>query len=198
MQWVSQLTPEEKTAIANLKQLTASTYATAFTSTGSRRTQQEVANIASSLSQLGNLNQPYESYNTSLNNLHRLNQVGMANAYGAAQRLDDVPDNLKPLVNPIYLPEQRDEKGAMIRGRGQLYTGAGGDLASKESAPMASMAAPSATIAPTPAPSASQPQGGGEQLSDADLATARQLIARDGRAAVIAHLKAKGYDTTGL
>jgi hypothetical protein len=50
MQWVSQLTPEEKTAIANLKQLTASQYATAFTSTGSRRTQQEVQNIASSLS----------------------------------------------------------------------------------------------------------------------------------------------------
>ena len=159
MQFVAQLTPEEKTAIANLKQLTSSTYATAFTSTGSRRTQQEVANIASSLSQLGNFNQPYQSYDNSLNNLHRLNQIGAANAYGAAGRLDDVPDNLKPLVNPIYLPEQRDEKGNVVRARGPLYTGAGGDWATKATAPTISISAPSATIAPTPAPSSGDGSG---------------------------------------
>ena len=102
---MADLTPEEKTVVANLKQLTASQYATAFTSTGSRRTQSEVQNIAASLSQLGNLTQPYESYSRALGSLRNLNQTGMANAYGAAGRLDEVPDDLKPLVNSIYLPE---------------------------------------------------------------------------------------------
>jgi hypothetical protein len=177
------LSPEEQTAIANLKQLTSSQYATAFTSTGSRRTQQEVQNIASSLSQLGNLNQPYQGYMTSFNNVHKLNQTAMANAYGAAQRLDEVPDNLKPLVNPIYLPAQNDAKGNQVRGKGPLYTGAGGDWATK---PL--------QAEPQPAPAPAQTQ----QLSAADLAQAKALIARDGRDAVVAHLKAKGYDTSGL
>jgi hypothetical protein len=42
-----------------------------------------------------------------------------------------VPDNLKPLVNPIYLPAQYDAKGNQIRGKGSLYSGAGGDWATK-------------------------------------------------------------------
>jgi hypothetical protein len=145
----ARLTPEEQTAVANLKQLTSSTYSTAFTSTGSRRTQQEVANIAASLSQLGNLNQPYSSYKTSLDNLHKLNQIGTANAYGAAQRLDEVPDNLKGLVNPIYLPAQFDAKGNQTRAKGPLYTGAGGDWATKQQSPAqaAPAGAPPAAIA---------------------------------------------------
>ena len=129
----SRLTPEEQDVVAKLKQLSSSTYATAFTSTGSRRTQQEVSNIASSLSQLGNMNQSYGSYMDAFNNLHHLNQVGMANAYGAAQRLDEVPDNLKPLVSSMYLPAQFDSKGNQIRAKGALYTGAGGDWATKAS-----------------------------------------------------------------
>lgn len=38
----------------------------------------------------------------------------------------------------------------------------------------------------------------GKQLSADELQQAKDLIARDGREAVIAHLKAKGYDTSGL
>jgi hypothetical protein len=42
------------------------------------------------------------------------------------------------------------------------------------------------------------PAGGGKQMSADDLAQAKTLMARDGRDAVIAHLKANGYDTSGL
>src|SRR5580704_6703675 len=189
----SRLSPEEQSVIANLKQLTSSQYATAFTSTGSRRTQQEVQNIAASLSQLGNLNQPYGTYKNAFDNLQKLNQTSMANAYGAAQRLDEVRDNLKPLINPIYLPAQYDAKGAQVRAKGPLYTGAGGDWATKASAPSANAAkVPAASAGPT---SAGQPL---KPLGPDDLAQAKTLMARDGRDAVIAHLKAKGYDTSGL
>jgi hypothetical protein len=195
-QWLAALTPQEQAAIANLKQLSSSQYATAFTSTGSRRTQQEVQNIAASLSQLSNLNQPYSSYMDAFNNLHKLNQTGMANAYGAAQRLDEVPDNLKPLVNPIYLPAQTDEKGNQIRPKGSLYSGFGGDWATK---PLPTTAAPTQQ-APAPAPQADVTQNQLRPLGNSDQARVRAAIAanpRD-RAAIIARVQANGFSTGGL
>jgi hypothetical protein len=100
--------------------------------------------------------------------------------------LDDVPDNLKPLVNPIYLPEQRDEKGNVVRGRGQLYTGAGGDWATKATAP-------AAPVAPTA-------NGGGKPLPDETVNAAQALIAKDPtqRAGLIRHFQGLGYNTGGL
>jgi hypothetical protein len=47
-------------------------------------------------------------------------------------------------------------------------------------------------------PAKTSASGGGKALTGDDLAQAKTLIARDGRDAVIAHLKAKGYDTSGL
>ena len=132
-QFYTQLTPEEQAVAMNLRQLNGQVYGEAFSSTGSRRTQQEVANIKSGLSPLTNFNQSYGDYNKQLdtfsNTLHR----STANIYGGAGRLDDIPDNLKwdmsdpnnpkPLVDKAYLPG------------GDLYTGKGGQWASSPPQP---------------------------------------------------------------
>jgi hypothetical protein len=156
------LTPEERSTIENMRQLGSNVYGQAFTSTGSRRTQPEVANITAGLSQVGRLNQPYGSYMDALNNFQKLNQAGMANAYGAAQRLDEVPDNLKSLVNPIYLPAQTDAKGHQVRPAGPLYTGAGGAWATRASAPQPQQP-------PASASTIAAPGGGGRAAGGADL-----------------------------
>ena len=59
---------------------------------------------------------------------------------------------------------------------------------------------PAPTAADTPAASATPASATTslKPLAPADLAQAKTLIAKDGRDAVIAHLKANGYDTSGL
>jgi hypothetical protein len=121
------LSPQEQTAIQNLKQLSGQLYSEAFTSTGSRRTQQEVRNLQEGLSPLKNFNQPYQGYMSQFGNFENQLNKSYVNNLGAAGRLDEVPDNLKwdfssgkaqPLVNSAYLPG------------GNMYAGTGGGWAS--------------------------------------------------------------------
>jgi hypothetical protein len=124
----SQLSPQEQQTIQNLKQLSGQLYSEAFTSTGSRRTQQEVRNLQEGLSPLKNFNQPYEGYMSQFGNFQNQLNKSYVNNLGAAGRLDEIPDNMKwdfsdpknpkPLVNSAYLPG------------GDMYAGGGGQWAS--------------------------------------------------------------------
>ena len=80
--WASALTPQEKAVIAQMKQLSAQSYGDAFMSTGSRRTQTEVAALRAGLNQIGTFNQPYDDYVKSLNTYKTQLNKGMANALG--------------------------------------------------------------------------------------------------------------------
>ena len=89
---------------------------------------QEVQNLKGGISPLMNFNQPSDAYmsqfNDFQNNLHKT----MANTYGAAGRVDEIPDtikwdtsdpeNPKPMVDSAYLPN------------GDRYAGKGGQWAS--------------------------------------------------------------------
>jgi hypothetical protein len=128
----SMLTPAEQAAVSNLKQLNNQVYGEAFTSTGSRRTQTEVANLRAGISPLLNFNQSYNDYVKQYGDFQKTLHTGIANTYGAAQDLDNPA--LAPyrnLVNPEYLPAQRDEKGNQTRSAGSLYAGGGGAWASE-------------------------------------------------------------------
>ena len=129
--WASVLTPQEKAVVARMKQLSAQSYGDAFMSTGSRRTQTEVAALRAGLNQIGNFNQPYDDYVNSLNTYKTQLNKGMANALGAAGRLDEVPENQRGLVNSEYLPAGFDKDGKQIRPAGPLYAGQGGTWASQ-------------------------------------------------------------------
>jgi hypothetical protein len=108
------LSSDQLAAVNQLKKLDAQIYSDAFQSTGSRRTQQEVQNLKGGISTLTNFNQSPEAYmnqfNDFQNNLHKT----MANTYGAAGRVDEIPDSMKwdmsdpnnprPLVDSAYLP----------------------------------------------------------------------------------------------
>jgi hypothetical protein len=125
--YANMLSSDELAALQQLKKLDAQIYGDAFQSTGSRRTQQEVANLKSGVSTLLNFNQSPDAYmsqfNDFQNNLHKT----MANTYGAAGRVDEIPDSIKwdmsnpnapkPLVDSAYLPN------------GNKYAGQGGQWA---------------------------------------------------------------------
>ena len=97
----------------------------------SRRSTAEVAGIKAGSSQIADLTQPYSTadgksgYLPALNNTQDKIKAGIANAYGAAGQLDNVPDQYKfgadgkPRVNQTYLPG------------GPLYAGNGGAWASQ-------------------------------------------------------------------
>jgi hypothetical protein len=111
-------------------------------------------------------------------------QTNRANLFGKAGQLGQASDDDYGLVNPIYKPG------------GDLYVP--GQPA--RAAPSSSAAAPSPG-ATTSASSPAAPASGGPQLkplTDAQKQQASALIARDGRAPVIAHLQSGGYDTSGL
>ena len=99
-----------------------------MSSTGSKRTGQEVANLKSGLSQLTDFNQPFDSYMKQFGNFQNQLHKSVANTYGSAGRVDEIPDamkwdtsdpnNPKPLVDAAYLPN------------GDKYAGKGGQWAS--------------------------------------------------------------------
>ena len=126
--YAGMLSSDQLAALNQLKKLDAQVYSDAFQSTGSRRTQQEVQNLKGGISPLLNFNQSPDAYmgqfNDFQNNLHKT----MANTYGAAGRVDEIPDtikwdmsdpkNPKPTVDSAYLPN------------GDRYAGKGGQWAS--------------------------------------------------------------------
>lgn len=129
-QWAA-LTPAEQAVAMQMKQLGGQVYGEAFSSLGgqSRRSTQEVGGIKAGLSQVNSINQPYISpdgqsgYLPALNRLQDMIHRGQANAYGAAQQLDSLPDNLKwdangkPLMDAQYLPG-----GALYDGKGGQWS----------------------------------------------------------------------------
>ena len=126
--YANMLSSDQLAALNQLKKLDAQVYSDAFQSTGSRRTQQEVQNLKGGISTLMNFTQGPDAYmsqfNDFQNNLHKT----MANTYGAAGRVDEIPDaikwdmsdpkNPKPTVDSAYLPN------------GARYAGKGGQWAS--------------------------------------------------------------------
>jgi len=138
----SQLSPQEQAVLQNIKQLKGQVYGDIFTAAGSKRTGTEIKNVQEGLSPLMNFNQGYDAYmkqfGTFQNTLHK----SIANTYGAAGRVDEIPDSMKwdtsdpnnpkPLVDSTYLPN------------GSLYAG-GGQWASNP--PKGGGAAPSSAVA---------------------------------------------------
>ena len=122
------LSGPEQAALQQLKQLNNQVYGRAWESTGSKRTGQEVANLKSGLSQLTDFNQPFDSYMKQFGNFQNQLHKSVANTYGSAGRVDEIPDamkwdtsdpsNPKPLVDAAYLPN------------GDKYAGKGGQWAS--------------------------------------------------------------------
>jgi hypothetical protein len=110
--------PQTYQAIQDIQQLSGQVYGEGFSSTGSKRTQQEVAAIVSGLSQLKATGMSGQDYiDKALNPLQSHMQRAKGNAFGAAGSLDDMPKNLRGLVDLVYLPG------------GRLYSGSGGDWA---------------------------------------------------------------------
>ena len=122
------LSGPEQAALQQLKQLNNQVYGQAFESTGSRRTGTEVANLKAGLSQLTDFNQPFDSYMKQFGNFQNQLHKSVANAYGSAGRVDEIPDamkwdtsdpnNPKPLVDAAYLPN-----GDQIRRQGRAMGG---------------------------------------------------------------------------
>jgi hypothetical protein len=127
------LSSDQLAAVNQLKKLDAQIYGDAFQSTGSRRTQVEVANLKNGISTLMNFNQSPEAYMNQFNDFHKQLRKTMANTYGAAGRVDEIPDaikwdmtdpkNPKPMVDTAYLPN------------GDKYGGKGGQWASQPPPP---------------------------------------------------------------
>lgn len=119
--YAGMLSADQLAAVQQLKKLDAQVYSDAFQSTGSRRTQQEVANLKSGISPLKNFNQSPEAYMSQFNDFQKQLHTTMANTYGAAGRLDEIPDSMKwdtsdpnnpkPLVDSAYLPNGNKYSG---------------------------------------------------------------------------------------
>jgi hypothetical protein len=119
-----QLSTQEQAVLQNIKQLKGQVYGDIFTAAGSKRTGTEIKNVQEGLSPLMNFNQGYDAYmkqfGTFQNTLHK----SIANTYGAAGRVDEIPDSMrwdtsdpnnpKPLVDSTYLPN-----GSLYAGGGQ-------------------------------------------------------------------------------
>ena len=88
-EWMADLTPQEQAVAMKMRQLNGQVYGEAFTSTGSRRTQTEVANIKAGLSPLTNLNQSYDDYSKQFDTFQGTLHKGMGNTKGAAGMLND-------------------------------------------------------------------------------------------------------------
>ena len=147
--YANMLTSDQLAALNQLKKLDAQIYGDAFQSTGSRRTQQEVGNLKNGISTLTNFNQSPEAYMSQFNDFQNQLHKTIANTYGAAGRVDEIPDAMKwdmsnpnapkPLVDSAYLPN------------GDKYGGSGGQWAS--SPPKANFdyaAIPSGTVYTAP------------------------------------------------
>ena len=136
--WTGQLSDAGSQAASDLQNLKAIVYSKAFQSTGSRRTQQEVARLSDALSQLDNTNLTADQLRTQLKSVQGMMQTAHANAYGAAGQV--APDDYYNIMDSIYKP------------KGDLYAGAtGGGKGGFIGAPAAPAPSQTASAAPTPA-----------------------------------------------
>lgn len=97
------LSAEAGQAAGDLQQLKNILYSKAFQSTGSRRTQQEVANLSAALSQLDNVNLKPGQLRTQLGNIQTMLRQTHANAFGAAGQT--APEDYYNVMDPIYKPK---------------------------------------------------------------------------------------------
>jgi hypothetical protein len=167
-QWLGTVDADTATAASNLQKLQGKLYGSSWKGRGGRLSQLEAGKISEGFSTLTNPSTPPGEISQQIGDLYDKTQTAHANAFGAAGM--PTPANYYDLMDSAY------KKG------GKLFAGA---TALKPSSDQA-------------APGGGGGQAAGKPLSGDDLAQAKALMARDGRDAVIAHLKAKGYDTSGL
>jgi hypothetical protein len=165
-------------ARTKINQLKLELYADRFAHTKNLRSNTEANNLGNSATLLDNQTNDLPTITGELNRLQNDTYAAQGNLAAAAGR--QVPAKYADFVDKqTFLdPKSRLYNGATLeqppadQGKGGAQSSQGG-----------------------------QAQGGGGQLKplDADAkAKAQDLIKRDGRDAVIAHLKANGYDTSGL
>ena len=142
-----------------------------------RITQQELKQDLPGQSTMSNRNQSVEDFTAGVKDYIAKLQTKRAQLFGQAGQLSspDLSEDDYGKVNDIYKPG------------GDLYVT--GQTARKAAAP---------ANAPTPAAPTAANAGTLKPLAPEDIAQAKTLMAKDGRDAVIAHLKANGYDTSGL
>ena len=177
---VATMDAKGKAAWALYKQIMATQFAAGtqdFKGAG-RITQSELTQDAPSQSTMGQLNQDPNDFFAGVQKYRDQLAQHRATLFGAAQKGDD--------------PRLSDEDYTKyVAPNIDLFGGPKRNI--KPPAEDGSAASSAASSS-----SSSGGGGGGQKLSADDIAQAKTLMARDGRDAVIAHLKAKGYDTSGL
>jgi hypothetical protein len=164
-------------ARVKLDQVKKELYADRFAGTKNIRSNTEANNLGAAASLLDSRNNDADTIGSELGRL--VHDVGAARGNLAASAGQVVPAKYADLVdkNAFLDPKSPLYNGATIEKASQGGQGGGGGGQGGQGG-----GAPA----------------GGQKLSADDLEQAKALIARDGRDAVIAHLKAKGYDTSGL
>jgi hypothetical protein len=159
------------TARVKIDQLKKELYADRFVGTKNIRSNTEANNLGAAATLLDSRNNDPVTIDNELQRL--VNDIGAARGNLAAAAGRKVPAKYANLI----------DKGAFLDPKSPLYNGA-------------TIEEPEASGGG----SASGGDGGGglKPLTDAQKQQAKELIARDGRDAVISHLKAGGYDTSGL
>jgi hypothetical protein len=147
-----------------------------------RITQQELKQDLPGQSTMANRAQSPADFRQGVQDYIAKLQQKRAQLFGQAGQLDnpDLSDDDYAKVNPIYKPG------------GDLYVGGQTERKAAAQPP------PTPAAAAPPPSSLAAPVGTLKPLAPEDIAQAKTLMAKDGRDAVIAHLKANGYDTSGL
>jgi hypothetical protein len=96
------LSDQELNVIGQLKQLKMQNYAANFKS-GQRLTQQEATRLGQAADQITNLAVSPDTYLSNLQDVETKLGHARANAYGAAEDFDNLPMELRPLMDPSYL-----------------------------------------------------------------------------------------------
>jgi hypothetical protein len=151
-------------------------YASNFRGTKQRLAASEAARLGDQFTTLnkGAMNMDPKDIITELGRLSDQMDVGHANIFAAAGQ--ELPADLADKADKIYT----DPTSSLYAYKGPVKVA---------KPPEGSATAPISDSSSAPAL---------KPLTDDDKAQAKTLMARDGRDAVIAHLKASGYDTSGL
>jgi hypothetical protein len=96
------LDTNELKAIGDLKQLKNQNYASNFKS-GQRLTQTEAQRLGQAADQISNVAVSPDTYMKNISDVQKKLGHAQANAYGAAEDFDNLPMNLRPLMDPSYL-----------------------------------------------------------------------------------------------
>jgi hypothetical protein len=96
------LNTDELKAIGDLKQLKSQNYASNFKS-GQRLSQQEATRLGQAADQISNVAVSPDTYMANISDVQTKLGHAQANAYGAAEDFDNLPMNLRPLLDPSYL-----------------------------------------------------------------------------------------------